>query len=185
MLSLRAGLPRHLSLSSPRMNTWTRCATVASQMVVGTLLRTLVLWISGMVAWTMHLRNDPQHVVAMRVAGLAEEEICRTWMGRMISKLRRPWLRSLGSLAEPTSETQTRAPFRSAARQITACPAEGNRLPGLQRMARGSLSGGLQRIARCSMRDGLPRTADSQIGGQWKRTRGILSGGAQKTLADR
>lgn len=164
MLSLRAGLPLHLSPSSPRMNTWTPCAmAAASQMVVvGTLLRTLVLWISGMVA----LHEDPQHAVALLVAGLAEEEIRRTWMGKMISKLRRPWLRRMGSLAEPMSETQTRDPFRSAARQLTACPAEGSRLLGLWRRTRGSLGVGHQRIATCSKRDGLPRTADSQIGGQ-------------------
>jgi len=73
MLSLRAGLLRHLSPSSPRMNTWTPCATAAaaaaaaaSQMVVGTPLRTLVLWISGMVA----LHEDPQHAVALLVAGV-------------------------------------------------------------------------------------------------------------------
>lgn len=66
MLSLRAGLPLHLSPSSPRMNTWTpRATAAASQMVVGNLLRTLVLWISGMVA----LHEDPQHAVALLVAG--------------------------------------------------------------------------------------------------------------------
>lgn len=143
-------------LRRPRMIIWSRpCVMEASlTAAAGTLLRTSVLWISGMVAWTRRCRSDPRHVVATREPG---------WICKMTSSLRRPWPRSLGSQAEPTSGTQTPDLSRSAAlvvARITACLAEGSQAPGLRR------------ITTCSLRDGLLRTAGSQ------------NCGAQKTTAD-